>query len=446
MSVKVGMISLGCAKNQVDAEVMLGMLRDSGMEITNNAEEADVVIINTCGFIETAKTESIDNILEIIELKKEGKIRSVIVTGCLSERYQKEISAELPEVDAFLGTGSYDEIVNAVDITLKGENYTSFKDKNKGIFNGKRVLTTPPYTSYLKIAEGCDNWCSYCAIPLIRGRYRSRPIEELLDEAETLSKNGVTELCIIAQDTTRYGEDLYGRLMLPQLLKKLCTIEGLRWIRILYCYPERITDELIDVIANEPKIVKYLDIPLQHISTEILKKMNRQGDKESITALLCKIRQKVPNIVLRTTFIVGFPGETEKEFEELVTFIKDMEFERLGVFAYSREEGTKAALLENHLSENEKEHRQDIIMQEQMYITGRYNESLIGKTLEAVVEGYDRLIPCYYGRTAADAPEIDTQIFFISEKPLTPGQYINVKITDMVDYDILGEAVTDLEE
>lgn len=441
MSIKVGMISLGCAKNQVDAEVMLSILKKKGMEITAKAEDADTVIINTCGFIEKAKEEAIENIFEMNELKKEGKIRSIIVTGCLSERYKSEIEKEIPEVDAFLGTGSYDEIANAVEKTLNGEHFVSFKDKNANLFTGDRILSTPFYSAYLKIAEGCDNCCSYCAIPFIRGRFRSRPMEELVEEAVTLASDGVTELCVIAQDTTRYGEDIYGSYKLPELLTELCKIEKLHWIRVLYCYPERITDKLIEVIKKEKKIVKYLDIPLQHINNRVLKAMNRKSDKESIVKLLNRLREEIPEITLRTTVIAGFPGETEEEFNELAAFVKDMEFERLGAFAYSREEGTRAAEMQGQLDEEEKERRQDIIMQEQMNITCGYNLKLIGRAVETLVEGYDRLASCYYGRTEADAPEIDTKIFFSSKKTLKAGQYVRVKITDTVDYDVFGEVI-----
>ena len=336
MSVKVGMVSLGCPKNQVDAEIMLKRLSDAGFEITGNEGEADVVIVNTCGFIEDAKKEAIDNILELAELKKNGTLKGLIVTGCLAERYQLEVLNEMPEIDAVIGIGSNDEIVNIVNRVIGNENNIAmFPDKNLLDMDSDRILASPRYTAYLRIADGCDNCCTYCTIPFIRGRFRSRTVESVIDEAKRLAARGVKELVVIAQDTTRYGEDNYGRLMLPELLCKLCDIDGIEWIRILYAYPDRITDELLDVMASHSKILHYIDIPLQHCNGDILHAMNRTGDRQSLTALIAKIREKMPDVVLRTTLITGFPGETEEQFTELAEFVNDIGFDRLGCFAYS---------------------------------------------------------------------------------------------------------------
>lgn len=440
MSLRVGMVSLGCSKNQVDAERMLYRIEKAGYTLIADAALADIVIVNTCGFIESAKQEAIDTIFEFVALKNEGRIKKIIITGCLAERYREEVSSLIPEADAVVSIGCNEDIVSVIERVTDGETVQLFDDSEKLSLTGERVQTTLSFFSYLKIADGCDNRCSYCAIPSIRGRFRSVPMETLLEEAEKLVHNGVRELILIAQDTTRYGEDIYGKLMLPELLRKLCRIDGLKWIRLLYCYPDRVTDELLDVMASEEKIVKYMDLPIQHCDGEILKAMNRRGGEDSLRALIRKIREKVPGIILRTTLITGFPGETEEKFSRLAEFVNDMEFDRLGCFAYSAEEGTPAAEMEGQLDDDVKEHRADIIMEQQMLITAKKNNELIGKTIEVVTEGYDRYGECYFGRSAADAPEIDGKIFFTSPgKRQVPGKFVKVKIADMLDYDLIGE-------
>ena len=443
MAIRVGMVSLGCPKNQVDAEVMLAKMKKAGFELVPDAAMADVVVINTCGFIEEAKQESIDQILEFAKLKEEGRIKKLIVTGCLSERYQNELADEMPEVDAVLGIGANTDIVGLITKTvLEGERVESFPPKEVLPLEGERVLTTLPHYAYLKIAEGCDNRCTYCAIPYIRGPYRSRPMESVVAEAEELAAKGVKEIVLVAQDTTRYGEDLYGgKSMLPELLRRLCRIDGVHWYRILYAYPDWISDELLEVMASEPKIAKYLDLPLQHVDAEVLKRMNRHGSVEETTALIRRIREKVPGITLRTTLLVGFPGETKKQFGELCEWVKEMKIERLGCFAYSQEEGTPAAKLSGQLPEEEKQRRADIVMQTQMDIHERNNQKMIGKTVEIMVDGFDKYAECFFGRGEADAPEIDGQIFFHSTTPHEFGDLVRVKITETLDYDLVGELV-----
>ena len=440
MNYKAGIVSLGCAKNQVDAEMLLFSLKQKGFELVDDPAKADAVIVNTCGFIESAKQESIDEIIELGKLKREGKIKAIIVTGCLAERYQNEITKQLYEVDAAVGIGANSKIADIVLDALGGNKTELFPSKLELPLEGGRIQSTPPYTAYLKIAEGCDNRCTYCAIPLIRGGFRSREPENVIEEAKQLAEKGVRELNVIAQDTTRYGEDLFGEPYLAKLLKELCKIEKLRWIRVLYCYPERVTDELIDVMANEEKIVKYIDLPLQHCNAEILKSMNRRGSRESLTALLNKIRDRIPNVVLRTTFISGFPGETEEQFEELCEFAKEIEFDRLGCFPYSQEEDTPAAAFPNQLDEETKQNRADIIMEQQQLIMTRRCEKLVGTTVEVLVEGFDRIAECWYGRTYADAPEVDGCVFFTTggKKP-KPGDFVKVKITDYLNVDLVGE-------
>lgn len=442
MNYKAGIVSLGCAKNQVDAEMLLFSLKQKGFELVDDPAKADAVIVNTCGFIESAKQESIDEIIELGKLKREGKIKAIIVTGCLAERYQNEITKQLYEVDAAVGIGANSKIADIVLDALGGNKTELFPSKLELPLEGGRIQSTPPYTAYLKIAEGCDNRCTYCAIPLIRGGFRSREPENVIEEARQLAEKGVRELNVIAQDTTRYGEDLFGKPYLAKLLKELCKIEKLRWIRVLYCYPERVTDELIDVMANEEKIVKYIDLPLQHCNAEILKSMNRRGSRESLTALLKKIRDRIPNVVLRTTFISGFPGETEEQFEELCEFAKEIEFDRLGCFPYSQEEDTPAAAFPNQLDEETKQNRADIIMEQQQLIMTRRCEKLVGTTAEVLVEGFDRIAECWYGRTYADAPEVDGCVFFTTdgEKP-SIGSFVNVKITDTMGIDPVGEMI-----
>lgn len=442
MNYKAGIVSLGCAKNQVDAEMLLFSLKQKGFELVDDPAKADAVIVNTCGFIESAKQESIDEIIELGKLKREGKIKAIIVTGCLAERYQNEITKQLYEVDAAVGIGANSKIADIVLDALGGNKTDLFPSKLELPLEGGRIQSTPPYTAYLKIAEGCDNRCTYCAIPLIRGGFRSREPENVIEEAKQLAEKGVRELNVIAQDTTRYGEDLFGKPYLAKLLKELCKIEKLRWIRVLYCYPERVTDELIDVMANEEKIVKYIDLPLQHCNAEILKSMNRRGSRESLTALLNKIRDRIPNVVLRTTFISGFPGETEEQFEELCEFAKEIEFDRLGCFPYSQEEDTPAAAFPNQLDEETKQNRADIIMEQQQLIMTRRCEKLVGTTVEVLVEGFDRIAGCWYGRTYADAPEVDGCVFFTTDgKKPSIGSFVNVKITDTMGIDPVGEMI-----
>lgn len=442
MSYKVGIISLGCAKNRVDAEMMLYTLRGAGYTVIDAPAMADAAIINTCGFIESAKQESIEEILELAKLKKEGRIKALIVTGCLSERYQSDVMKELYEVDAVIGIGANASIADVVAKALSGQKVESFPDKLQMPLNGGRIQSTPLHYAYLKVADGCDNCCTYCAIPLIRGRFRSRTMEDLTAEAKGLAEKGVKELIVIAQDTTRYGEDLYGELKLPALLRELCKIDGIEWIRLLYCYPDRMTDELIDTIASEDKILKYIDLPLQHCSGRVLQAMNRRGDRESLTALVKKLREQIPGVVLRTTLITGFPGETEADFEELSQFVNDAAFERLGCFTYSQEEDTPAALFENQVDEEIKLRRQEIIMEQQHTIMERYCQGLIGKTLTVVTEGYDRYAECWFGRSMADSPDVDGKVFFTTDgrKP-KEGELVRVKIDDFLDCDPIGTLV-----
>lgn len=442
MNNKVAVISLGCAKNQVDAEMLLYTLKERGFKLVDEAEKADAVIVNTCGFIDSAKQESIDEIIELGSLKREGKIKAIIVTGCLAERYQDEITKQLYEIDAAVGIGANEQIADIVEKALNGEETIEiFPDKLSLPLEGGRVQSTPFYTAYLKIAEGCDNKCTFCAIPMIRGKFRSRNIESLIDEAKTLASNGVRELNVIAQDTTRYGEDIYGKPSLDKLLTELCKIDGLHWIRVLYCYPDSITDSLIDVMAKEDKIIKYIDLPLQHCNSEILHRMHRRGDRESLTALLRRIKEKMPNVIFRSTFITGFPGETEEQFEELAEFAKEINFQRLGCFAYSQEEGTPAAKMPGQLDEETKQRRADIIMEHQQSVMADYCESLIDTEVEVLVEGFDRIAECWYGRSYADAPEVDGCVFFTAEEKPAVGDFIKVKITDYMGVDPFGEKV-----
>ena len=444
MNIKVGIVSLGCPKNQVDAEMLLFTLKERGFKIVNDPADADAVIVNTCGFIESAKQESINEIIELGKLKQEGKIKAIIVTGCLAQRYQNEITAQLFEVDAAIGIGANEKIADVVEKVLadNSEKIEDFPDKHLLPLDGKRIQSTPPYTAYIKIAEGCDNRCTYCAIPMIRGRFRSRQPESIIAEAKELAQNGVKELIVVAQDTTRYGEDLYGEPYLAKLLKELCKIDGLKWIRILYCYPDRLTDELIDTIAEEEKIVKYIDLPLQHCNGEVLKRMNRRGNRESLSELIGKIKAKIPNIVLRSTFITGFPGETEEQFEELAEFAAEAKFLRLGCFAYSAEENTPAAEFDGQVDDETKQRRADIIMEHQQSVMADYCEAMIDSDIEVLVEGYDRLAECYYGRTYADAPEVDGCIFFTTGgKKVQNGTFVRVKITDYMGCDPVGEMI-----
>lgn len=438
---KVAMVSLGCPKNQVDAEKMLALLKKGGLEITSAEADADAIIVNTCGFIESAKAEAIENILEASRYKEDGKCKALVVTGCLAERYRDDITEEIPEVDVCVGLGSNGKIAEIVKKAIEGEKQNYYGEKTDFDLSGERILGGMPYTAYLKVGEGCDNCCSYCAIPKIRGRMRSRTIEDCVAEAKTLARGGVTELIVVAQDTTAYGTDIYGEPKLHELLTELCKIEGLHWIRTLYTYPEKITDKLLDVIEGQEKLVKYLDIPIQHINDDILKKMNRKGDKKSVSDVIDRIRKKIPHITLRTTLITGFPSETEEQFSELAEFVKEKRFEHLGCFTYSPEEGTAAALMENQIDEQVKQDRCDNIMETQALISASRNAEKVGQVTEVLVEGWDDYIKCYFGRAPWDAPEIDGKVFFMAHKPLKIGQYVKVRINDCLDYDLLGELV-----
>ena len=443
MAIKVGMVSLGCPKNQMDAELMLAKLEQAGFRITADSGLADVVIVNTCGFIEDAKKESIENILEFAALKNEGQIKKIIVTGCMAERYREEVARELPECDAVIGLGANRDIVEVVNEVMAGESVTSFPDKACWELDGDRLQTTPSFFAYLRIADGCDNRCTYCAIPLIRGGLRSRREEAIVEEAKTLAANGVKELILVAQDVTAWGQDLYGESRLPQLLRALCAVEGLHWIRLLYCYPEHITDELLAVMREEEKIVKYMDIPLQHVSGEVLRRMNRRGDAGSLKALIAHIRDEVPGIVLRSTVMVGFPGETKADFAALCDFVKEVGIERLGCFAYSPEDGTPAATMDGQVSDKIKQRRRDIVMQEQALVTDRCNAAQVGRTVEVLVESFDRYAECWFGRSAADAPDIDGKVFFTVADGCRPrpGDFVKVTVTDTMDWDLMGEMV-----
>ena len=432
------MVSLGCAKNQVDAEQMLFLLQQAGYNILPEPAGADVVIVNTCGFIESAKTEAIDNILAMAQLKAEGSVGKILVTGCLAQRYQEEILKELPEVDGVLGTGSYYDVVSAVKQLLDGaEGIEEYGDIQAPVQECGRILTTPKHYAYLKIAEGCDNHCAFCIIPTLRGKYRSRPMEKLIEEAKELAASGVKELIVVAQDTSRYGIDLYGERKIAELLRELCKIDGFVWVRVHYLYPDEMSDELIDVLANEPKIVKYLDIPIQHIDDGILKKMNRRGNSKYLKALLTKLRDRIPGLVLRTSLITGLPGEGEKEFEALCDFLREYKLERVGAFAFSPEEGTRAAKMEYPDAEVARQ-RADVVEEIQSRIMDEWNESMMGKKLQVLCEGYDADEECWYGRTFADSPDIDGRILFDSDEELTPGDFVTVEVTDACDGELIG--------
>lgn len=440
MPSKVAMVSLGCPKNQVDAEIMLASLAAAGLEITARADEAAAIIINTCGFIEDAKRESIENILDIAEYKKYGRLKVLVVTGCLAERYRDEITREIPEVDVVVGLGSNGKIAEIVSRALTSKAENTYGDKSLLPLSGGRMLSTPKYWAYLKIAEGCDNCCTYCAIPSIRGRFRSRTIEDVLSEAEELVKNGVKELVLVAQDTTRYGEDLYGRQMLPELIERICSLSGLQWLRLLYCYPDRITDGLLSAMRRQPKVLPYLDLPLQHCSGRILHAMNRRGDRKWLTGVIKKIRDALPEVTLRTTLITGFPGETEEDFTELCEFVQEIRFDRLGCFAYSAEEGTPAAEFPGQVDEKIRVSRMETIMDMQAGIAEELSRTKIGQEEIVLVEGYDASVKRYFGRTRADAPEIDCKVFFTCNKPVQEGRFVRVLIKDILEYDLIGEA------
>ena len=438
MGKRIGMISLGCAKNQVNAEQMLYLLQHAGYTLLSSVEGADVVIINTCGFIDSAKSEAIDNILAMGALKEQGVIGKILVTGCLSQRYQKEILQELPEVDGVLGTGSYGCVVSAVKALLNGERVCQFDDIDAPVDEVERVLTTPRHYAYLKIAEGCDNRCSYCVIPSLRGKFRSRTMEDCLYEARMLAEDGVRELIVVAQDTSRYGIDLYGERRLPELLRELCRIEKLHWVRVHYLYPDELSDELIDVIASEPKIVKYMDIPIQHVNPLILKKMNRRGTREELDVLFDKLRARIPGVVIRTSIITGLPYEGEAEFTELCDWLREHKLERVGAFAFSPEEGTAAAKMD-YPDEEVAVRRAEIVSQLQSSIMDAYNAARVGTVMEVLCEGYDDETGKFFGRTYADSPDIDGRVLFDAEDANT-GDFIPVRITGTLDGDLIGTA------
>lgn len=435
---KIAFVSLGCPKNLVDSENILGELIAKGYEITPDESDADVIVVNTCCFINDAKQESIETIIDVGQHKDTGNCKRLIVTGCLAQRYKDEVLKELPEVDAVIGVGDIEGVLNAVEGT---ENTVDCDKPYCLLSSPNRFVTTPEYMAYLKVSDGCDNHCTYCVIPSIRGKLKSRPVEECVAEAQKLAEKGVFELVLLAQDLTNYGKDIYGESKLVDLLKELGKIEKLKWIRLLYCYPESITDELIDEIAVNDKICKYIDIPIQHCNDEILKRMGRRGNKEKIIDVINKLRNKVPGITIRTTLITGFPGETDEQYLETEQFIKDMKFDRLGVFAYSQEEDTPAASMAGQIDEEDKKKRQEMLMFTQSEIVEELSLDKVGTTVEVLVEDYDPVIKQYFGRTEADTVDIDAKIFFTSEKKLVPGTFANVLVEGFFDYDLIGKAV-----
>jgi len=434
----IGFISLGCAKNQVDCERMMYRVQEAGLEVQPDVVGADVVVINTCGFIDSAKAEAIDYILQVAQLKAQGLVGKILVTGCLSQRYQQEIFEQLPEVDGILGTGSYTEIVPAIAKLLAGEPVSDFASIDTPEVECGRILTTPEHYAYIKIAEGCDNRCAYCIIPYLRGKFRSRQMEDILDEARYLASIGVKELLVVAQDTSRYGTDFpEHQRLLPELLRQLCKIDGIRWIRVHYTYPDEIDDALIAVMASEPKIVKYLDIPIQHCNNEVLTLMNRRGSREFLQDLFAKLRSRIPGLVIRTSVITGLPGETEEAFEQLCEFLMEQRLERVGAFPFSPEEGTPAAemdFVDSEIAQQRAQHVETI----QSRIMDEYNASLVGKTLEVLVDGFDEDREQFYGRTYADSPEIDSRVWIATDEPLTEGTFVNVRIDCVVDGELSG--------
>ncbi len=440
MATTVGLVSLGCSKNRVDSEQMLAVLKEHGYQVVSDPSRAEIIIVNTCGFIQSAKEEAISTLFEMAGYKQTGCCRLLVATGCFAQRYPEAIREEMPEVDVIMGVNDYQKLEQALQEAGKGGRPV-YTDDDGQFHEFGRVLTTPKYSAYIRIGEGCDNWCSYCAIPMIRGGYRSRTMESIEEEARGLVENGAKELILIAQDTTRYGIDLYGEYSLAKLMRRLCKIDGLKWLRVLYCYPDALTDELLETMAEEEKIVKYIDLPLQHASARVLKRMNRTGDRESLTALMKKIREKIPGVTLRTTLITGFPGETEKEFTELAEFVKDIEFERLGCFAYSQEEGTPAALMPDQIDDEVKNHRAEIIMESQMNIMDRLGEKQVGGDITVLTEGFDRYAECWFGRSAMDAPDIDGKVFFSAETKPYYGEMVTVHVDEAIDGDLFGTRV-----
>ena len=445
MKKKVAMVSLGCSKNLVDSEQMLGLLENAGYELCTDEAKAEILIVNTCTFIESAKDESIACILEMAQHKKDGACKALVVTGCLAQRYQEQVLKELPEVDAVIGTNAYDQLLEVLS-QLDGTERPLVCPEAPLLAEGlPRLLSTPPYTAYLRIAEGCDNHCAFCIIPQLRGRYRSRPMEELLKEAQDLADSGVKELIVIAQDTSRYGIDLYGERKLAELLQKLCAIDGFVWVRVHYLYPDEMSEELIDVLANEPKIVKYLDIPIQHINDNILRAMNRRGNGEYVKELLKKLRARIPGLVIRTSLITGLPGEGEEEFQQLCEFLKEFKLERAGTFTFSPEEGTKAALME-YPDKAVAQERAEIIGELQSRIMDEYNASCEGKVMQVLCDGYDPDEECYYGRTYADSPDIDGRIWFTASRHIKTGDFVNVFVVGAYDGELTGMLEEDMED
>lgn len=443
MPIRLGLISLGCAKNLVDSEHMLAQLAEAGVTIVDDVAEADVAVINTCGFIESAKQEAIQTILETAELKKSGQLKALIVTGCLVQRYPEEITEEMPEIDAVLGTGSYTNIVDAVRAVMQapGTVYRNFGQIDEAEMEGGRILLTPGYSAYLKIAEGCNNHCAYCVIPKLRGKFRSRPMEDILEEARAMAAAGVREIIVVAQDITRYGTDLYGERRLSDLLHELCAMD-FTWVRLHYLYPDEITDDMIETIATEPKIVKYLDIPIQHVNNRILKAMHRRGDSAFLRDLFGELRSRIPGLVLRTSLIVGLPGETEEEFEELCEFMREMNIERAGVFCYSPEEGSEAAEMPDQIDEETKNERRMILEELQSDVLDRFAARMKGQLIEVLCEGWDGETGLYYGRSYADSPDIDGRVLFDSAFSVEEGQFVPVRITGAQGADLTGNTET----
>ena len=443
MSIRLGLISLGCAKNLVDSEHMLAQLAEAGVTIVDDVADADIAVINTCGFIESAKQEAIQAILETAELKKSGQLKALIVTGCLVQRYPEEITEEMPEIDAVLGTGSYTNIVDAVRAVMQvpGTVYRNFGQIDEAEMEGGRILLTPGYSAYLKIAEGCNNHCAYCVIPKLRGKFRSRPMEDILEEARAMAVAGVREIIVVAQDITRYGTDLYGERRLSDLLHELCAMD-FTWVRLHYLYPDEITDDMIETIATEPKIVKYLDIPIQHVNNRILKAMHRRGDSAFLRSLFNELRSRIPGLVLRTSLIVGLPGETEEEFEELCEFMREMNIERAGVFCYSPEEGSEAAEMPDQIDEETKNERRMIIEELQSDVLDRFAARMKGQLIEVLCEGWDGETGLYYGRSYADSPDIDGRVLFDSAFSVEEGQFVPVRITGAQGADLTGNTET----
>ena len=437
MKYRVAFIALGCAKNLVNCEQMMAQVRDAGHILQSDPEGADVAVINTCGFIDSAKEEAISNILAMGELKQEGKLKKLIVTGCLSQRYAEEIEEELPEVDGILGTGSYNKIVDAIEQTMLGADYRSFEDIHAPVEEIDRVLTTPPWFAYLRIAEGCDNRCAYCIIPFLRGRFRSRKMEDIVNEAKGLAARGVKELIIVAQDITRYGIDLYGKRSLSALLRELCKLD-FHWIRLHYLYPDELDDELIRTIAEEPKILKYLDIPIQHCNDTVLKKMRRRGNKEFLLETFAKLKREIPNAVFRTSLITCLPGEGEEEFEELCEFLSEVKLQRAGVFSFSPQEGTEAATME-FVDTEEAQRRAELLVDVQSRIIDWYNEETLGQVLEILCEGFDPQAQMFVGRSYGESPDIDGRVYFTADAEIMAGTFVPVRITGVMDGELTGE-------